>query len=93
MCSLHLAAVQSPNFLPLCYRPQESEDNNEASTAQDARDLAGSELDPDNRVYLDLLPVRSFLHTSGGKTSPTKDTSRQSPVPQEEQKEPSKEVN
>lgn len=49
----------------------------------------GTEQDAD-RVYLDLVPVRSFLHTSGGgKVTPAKETSRHSPIPSEEQKIPS----
>lgn len=46
--------------------------------------------DTENRVYLDLVPVRSFLHTSGGgKVTPTKETPGQVPVPLEETKDPS----
>ncbi|XP_056221885.1 actin filament-associated protein 1-like 2 isoform X1 [Seriola aureovittata] len=75
----------------------DSEDNNlqehnEPST-QDAKNSEGAEQDPDNRVYLDLVPVRSFLHTScGAKTPPAKETSRYSPVPLEEQKDSSCQV-
>ncbi|XP_070782688.1 actin filament-associated protein 1-like 2 [Enoplosus armatus] len=53
----------------------------------------GTEQDTDNRIYLDLVPVRSFLHTScGGKPPPAKETSRHSPVPVEDQKEPSSQI-
>uniref|UniRef100_A0A3Q0RU91 Actin filament-associated protein 1-like 2 n=1 Tax=Amphilophus citrinellus TaxID=61819 RepID=A0A3Q0RU91_AMPCI len=49
--------------------------------SQDAKDPEGTEEDPENRIYLDLVPVRSFLHTSsGGKVSPAKEASRHSPV-------------
>ncbi|XP_041818396.1 actin filament-associated protein 1-like 2 [Chelmon rostratus] len=72
----------------------DSEDNNlqehNEPRVQDTKDSAGTEQDTDNRVYLDLLPVRSFLHTScGGKTVPAKDTFGLSPVPVEDQKDPS----
>ncbi|KAG7227914.1 hypothetical protein INR49_013708 [Caranx melampygus] len=72
----------------------DSEDNNlqehnEPST-EDAKDSVGTEQDPESRVYLDLVPVRSFLHTScGTKTPPTRETSRHSPVPVEDQKDSS----
>ncbi|XP_071319727.1 actin filament-associated protein 1-like 2 isoform X3 [Trachinotus anak] len=59
---------------------------------QDAKDSVETE-DPDNRIYLDLVPVRSFLHTSGGgKSPPAKETSRRSPVPFEDQKDSSCQV-
>ncbi|XP_076616747.1 actin filament-associated protein 1-like 2 isoform X2 [Chaetodon auriga] len=72
----------------------DSEDNNlqehNETCTQGTKDSAGTEQDTENRVYLDLLPVRSFLHTScGGKTVPGKDTSGHSPVPAEDQKDPS----
>lgn len=75
----------------------DSEDNspqelNETS-AQDTKDSAGTQQDTDNRIYLDLVPVRSFLHTScGGKAPPAKETSGHSPVPAEEQKDPSSQM-
>ncbi|KAK5850881.1 hypothetical protein PBY51_001719 [Eleginops maclovinus] len=64
----------------------ESEDNNPQeqieTCAQDSKDSEGTEQDPDNRIYLDLIPVRSFLHTSCmGKA---RETSTKSPVPVEE---------
>lgn len=67
----------------------ESEDNNPQeqfeTCTQDSKDSEGTEQDPDNRIYLDLVPVRSFLHTScGGKAPPAKETSRESPVPVED---------
>lgn len=72
----------------------DSEDNNlqehnEPST-QDAKDSVGTEQDSESRVYLDLVPVRSFLHTScGTKTPPTKEPSRHSPVPVDDQRDSS----
>ncbi|KAM7370783.1 hypothetical protein PAMP_010304 [Pampus punctatissimus] len=68
----------------------DSEDNNLNETCtQGTKDPVVTENDTE-RVYLDLVPVRSFLHTAGGgKVTPSKETSRHSPVPFEEQKEPS----
>ena len=60
---------------------------------QGTKDLAAKEGDTDDRIYLDLIPVRSFLHTScGPKTPPAKETSGHSPVPAEEQKDASSQV-
>lgn len=65
------------------------QEHNELST-QDATDAAGTGQDSENRVYLDLIPVRSFLHTSSGsKTPPHKEISRHSPASTEEQQDPS----
>ncbi|XP_029934373.1 actin filament-associated protein 1-like 2 isoform X2 [Myripristis murdjan] len=71
----------------------DSEENNlqehNESCTQDAKDAVGTGQDTENRVYLDLIPVRSFLHTScGSKTPPHKDVSRHSPGPTEEQQDP-----
>ncbi|KAF3853627.1 hypothetical protein F7725_014315 [Dissostichus mawsoni] len=76
----------------------ESEDNNPQeqfeTCTQDSKDSEGTEQDPDNRIYLDLVPVRSFLHTScGGKAPPAKETSRESPVPVEDPASQIKEAN
>ena len=75
----------------------ESEDTNPQeqfeTCTQDSKDSEGTEQDPDNRIYLDLVPVRSFLHTScGGKAPPAKETSRESPVPVEDPASQIKEV-
>uniref|UniRef100_A0A3B4VI39 Actin filament-associated protein 1-like 2 n=1 Tax=Seriola dumerili TaxID=41447 RepID=A0A3B4VI39_SERDU len=65
----------------------------DVASIADPENSEGTEQDPDNRVYLDLVPVRSFLHTScGAKTPPAKETSRYSPVPLEEQKDSSCQV-
>ncbi|XP_037319909.2 actin filament-associated protein 1-like 2 isoform X2 [Pungitius pungitius] len=70
----------------------DSEDNNPQEThepcAQDAKDSEGAAQDPDARVYLDLVPLRSFLHTPGASKAPYRETSRDSPVPSEEEKDP-----
>lgn len=74
-----------------------SEENNlqeHTESTKDTKDSVGAEQDTEDRVYLDLVPVRSFLHTScGGKTPPAKETSRHSPVPTEDQKDPSSQRN
>uniref|UniRef100_UPI0037E88B4D actin filament-associated protein 1-like 2 n=1 Tax=Semicossyphus pulcher TaxID=241346 RepID=UPI0037E88B4D len=72
----------------------DNEDNNpqeqNESCSQDNKDSVGSEQDTENRIYLDLVPVRSFLHTpSGNKSAPAKETSSHSPVPVEDQKDQS----
>ncbi|KAM4524886.1 actin filament-associated protein 1-like 2 isoform 2-T2 [Odontesthes bonariensis] len=79
------------NSLPQC------EDNNllehNQTCSQDANYPIDTKQDTDNRIYLDLVPVRSFLHTScGNKTSPAKDSSRQSPVPVEDQRDSSSQI-
>ncbi|XP_037134620.1 actin filament-associated protein 1-like 2 [Syngnathus acus] len=57
-------------------------------SAKDAhKDLVAQEEEPENRVYLDLVPVRSFLHTVAGGG---KERSGESPEPSEERKEPLK---
>ncbi|KAA8581542.1 hypothetical protein FQN60_003123 [Etheostoma spectabile] len=71
-----------------------SEDNNaqehNEECTQDIKESVGAEQDIENRVYLDLVPLRSFLHTSsGGKAPPAKEASRHSPVPVEDQKDTS----
>ncbi|KAF7655253.1 hypothetical protein LDENG_00058830 [Lucifuga dentata] len=74
--------------------PPESEENDREKhkevCTQDATDTAGTEQGSENRVYLDLVPVRSFLHTScGSKVTPHKETSGHTPTPTEEQEDPS----
>ncbi|XP_051530630.1 actin filament-associated protein 1-like 2 isoform X2 [Myxocyprinus asiaticus] len=54
---------------------------------------ASAEQNGKDRFYLDLIPVRSFLHTSSGRVSPQKSNSPQtetspSAVPHEEQQHP-----
>ncbi|XP_041830457.1 actin filament-associated protein 1-like 2 isoform X2 [Melanotaenia boesemani] len=76
------------NRLPNC------EDNNlleqNQTCSPNTKNPMSTEQDTDNRIYLDLVPVRSFLHTScGNKTSPAKEISRQSPVPVEDHKDSS----
>lgn len=103
MDSLHLATF---HLITSCSRVIQdaeesglpnSEENNlqeHSESTKDTKDSVGAEQDTEDRVYLDLVPVRSFLHTScGGKTPPAKETSRHSPVPTEDQKDPSSQRN
>ncbi|XP_067344342.1 actin filament-associated protein 1-like 2 isoform X2 [Channa argus] len=65
------------------------QENNETCT-QNAKDSTGTEHDNENRIYLDLVPVRSFLHTScASKVSPSKDTCAPFPTPVEDQEDSS----
>lgn len=58
-----------------------------------SEDKKDSEEDPENRIYLDLVPVRSFLHTaSGNKPAPAKDTSTHSHIIADDQKEQTSEI-
>ncbi|XP_011604547.1 actin filament-associated protein 1-like 2 isoform X1 [Takifugu rubripes] len=60
---------------------------------EDSEDPLGTEPSTDgNRVYLDLLPVRSFLHTSCGHKSPTLKHDTCAQVSAEEVEEPSAEI-
>uniref|UniRef100_A0A3P8VBP0 Actin filament-associated protein 1-like 2 n=1 Tax=Cynoglossus semilaevis TaxID=244447 RepID=A0A3P8VBP0_CYNSE len=69
--------------------PEDAEESSPPSTEDkshqdqsEAKEPVKTEQETDSRIYLDLVPVRSFLHTSGGsKVSPCKDT-----VVQEEEK-------
>lgn len=74
----------------------DSEDNslqeNNEPCAQDTRDSVATEQDTENRVYLDLVPVRSFLHTSGGCKSPSVIDTSHSPGPVEDQKDPPSQI-
>lgn len=73
--------------LPNCEDNNNVQEHNE-TCAQDAKDPSSSEQDAENRVYLDLVPVRSFLHTSCGGKSP-KENPRHSLINAEDQKDPS----
>lgn len=68
------------------------QEQNDACT-EDPEDPLGTEPSTDgNRVYLDLLPVRSFLHTSCGHKSPTLKHDTCTQVSAEEVEEPSAEI-
>ncbi|XP_068610383.1 actin filament-associated protein 1-like 2 [Brachionichthys hirsutus] len=86
--------------------PEDAEDNdlpdtehnnllgNNETDIKTSEDSEGTEQDNENRIYLDLAPVRSFLHTScGAKSPPAKDASRHSPVTVEDEKEPPSQIN
>ncbi|XP_074518706.1 actin filament-associated protein 1-like 2 isoform X2 [Halichoeres trimaculatus] len=66
----------------------DSEDNNlQEQNETCSEDKKDSEEDPESRIYLDLVPVRSFLHTaSGNKPAAPKDISTHSPVVADDQK-------
>lgn len=80
---LHVVNICAPkclNFL-FCIRQDteegslpESESNNgpgdAVTSSHNNSDSAAASQDSDKRVYLDLIPVRSFLHTPGGRKSP-----------------------
>lgn len=70
----------SPNFSNYTHVIQDAEESglpdnnleeNKETSTQDAKGSVGREQDT-NRIYLDLIPVRSFLHSSS--VSPTKET-------------------
>uniref|UniRef100_A0A3P8ZA30 Actin filament-associated protein 1-like 2 n=1 Tax=Esox lucius TaxID=8010 RepID=A0A3P8ZA30_ESOLU len=67
---------------------QESADqcgqNSTWSCSQDCNMMVNSEQDTTNRIYLDLIPVRSFLHTSCGRVSPNKEPPCLSPAHSDE---------
>uniref|UniRef100_A0A3Q2DEV1 Actin filament-associated protein 1-like 2 n=1 Tax=Cyprinodon variegatus TaxID=28743 RepID=A0A3Q2DEV1_CYPVA len=66
------------------------EENNHNETKQDnTKEERDAERESDNRIYLDLVPMRSFLHTaSGNKASPPcKEASRVCPTPGEGQRD------
>lgn len=68
------------------------QEHNDACT-EDPEDPLGTEPSTNgNRVYLDLLPVRSFLHTSCGHKSPTLKHDPCTQVSAEEVEEPSAEI-
>ncbi|KAG7507928.1 hypothetical protein JOB18_049254 [Solea senegalensis] len=71
--------------------PTDAQDDNNnlqeqsESCTQDAKDSVGAEQETEHRLYLDLVTVRSFLHSSGGsKAPPTKETISHSPAQTEE---------
>ncbi|XP_061611479.1 actin filament-associated protein 1-like 2 [Phyllopteryx taeniolatus] len=88
-----VASIADPEDIVAGSLPQSEENDIEEHhemSAHDPKDLVATDEDPENRVYLDLVPVRSFLHTVvGGKESPAQETSGESPEPLEEQNDPS----
>ncbi|XP_013863040.1 actin filament-associated protein 1-like 2 [Austrofundulus limnaeus] len=69
---------------PNCEGNRVQEDNEMQS--ETTKWCTDAEQDNNSKIYLDLVPLPSFLHpTSGSKTSPHKETSRESPVHAEEQ--------
>ncbi|XP_077358381.1 actin filament-associated protein 1-like 2 isoform X1 [Festucalex cinctus] len=88
-----VASIADPEDIVAGSLPQgeekDIEGHNEMSEGN-PKEQAAQDEDPENRVYLDLVPVRSFLHTvaGGGKESPPQETSGESPEPLQEQKDP-----
>ncbi|MEQ2177728.1 hypothetical protein GOODEAATRI_006595 [Goodea atripinnis] len=85
-----IATLEDPeeNTLPNC----DDEDNlqdHKATQPDNAKDPANAEQETDNRIYLDLIPMHSFLHTSCGvkASPPPKEASRVCPIPGEVQKD------
>lgn len=81
------------NALPNSEEENNSQDHN-ATQSDNAKD---AERQTDDRIYLDLVPMHSFLHTAcGAKASPApKEAPRVCPIPGERQKDspcPVKEV-
>ncbi|XP_054624112.1 actin filament-associated protein 1-like 2 [Dunckerocampus dactyliophorus] len=68
---------------------EETDGNFEETSAQDQKDPVATDSDPENRVYLDLVPVRSFLHTVGGGKESQAQGSRDA---SEERKDPSSHI-
>ncbi|XP_068161295.1 actin filament-associated protein 1-like 2 isoform X2 [Antennarius striatus] len=92
-----VASIADPEEAEDIDLPDMEENNlqeNDETDMKNSEDSVGTEEDNENRIYLDLVPVRSFLHTScGAKTPPAKDTSRCSPVIVEEEEDPFSELN
>ncbi|CAN9509248.1 unnamed protein product [Ophioblennius macclurei] len=78
--------------VPNCEEENNIQEHNETSS-QEAKEPSSKEQDADSRIYLDLVPVRSFLHTpSGAKTPPTKEMLTLSPL-HDDQKDSSCQTN
>ncbi|XP_026770782.3 actin filament-associated protein 1-like 2 [Pangasianodon hypophthalmus] len=73
-----------------------TENEQEESQDGDSEVVINPEQDEKDRVYLDLIPVRSFLHTNSGQVSPhlsptTKKELNPSPTPSNRQPDPGSE--
>ena len=55
----------------------------EESCGPEVKPALGPGQEAADQVYLDLIPVRSFLHTSGGSACPLKDVSSPTAAPAE----------
>ncbi|XP_007259330.3 actin filament-associated protein 1-like 2 isoform X1 [Astyanax mexicanus] len=74
----------NPNGSDDIYDDVASTENEQEDGQEGSSELVNSEQDGKDRVYLDLIPVRSFLHTSSGRVSPQSTPSPQterSPTP------------
>ncbi|XP_041671198.1 actin filament-associated protein 1-like 2 isoform X2 [Cheilinus undulatus] len=85
-----VASIADPEDAEESVLPDSEDNNLQQQNETCSQENKDSEQDSENRIYLDLVPVRSFLHTScANKPVPAKETSAQSPVTVEEQKEQS----
>ncbi|XP_051925475.1 LOW QUALITY PROTEIN: actin filament-associated protein 1-like 2 [Hippocampus zosterae] len=85
-----VASIADPEDIVADRLPQSEEKDPDEHNEMSAQDPIAQDEEPENRVYLDLLPVRSFLYPAagGGKESPTQETSGESPEHLEEHKDP-----
>ncbi|XP_072522865.1 actin filament-associated protein 1-like 2 [Salminus brasiliensis] len=60
----------NPNGSDDIYDDVASTENEQEDGQEGSSELVNTEQDGRDRVYLDLIPVRSFLHTSSGRVSP-----------------------
>ncbi|XP_047232615.1 actin filament-associated protein 1-like 2 isoform X4 [Girardinichthys multiradiatus] len=85
-----IADAEDPeeNTLPNCDDENNLQDH-KATQPDIAKDPVNAEQETDNRIYLDLIPMHSFLHTSCGvkASPPPKEASRVCPIPGEVQKD------
>lgn len=80
-----VASIADPEDAEECSPPHSENSKEENETCAHNKDTVCT----DQNLYLDLIPVRSFLHTSaGGKDNVATDTSGHSPTPTEEKKDP-----
>ncbi|MEQ2211318.1 hypothetical protein XENOCAPTIV_024024 [Xenoophorus captivus] len=85
-----IADAEDPeeNTLPNCDDENNLQDH-KATQPDIAKDPENTEQETDNRIYLDLIPMHSFLYTSCGvkASPPPKEASRVCPIPGEVQKD------
>ncbi|XP_054878619.1 actin filament-associated protein 1-like 2 isoform X2 [Poeciliopsis prolifica] len=88
-----VASIADPEDAEEDTQPRCEEENNPQDHNATQPDNA-TEQESDNRIYLDLVPMRSFLHTAcGAKASPPlQETPRVCPIPGEGQKDSSCQV-
>ncbi|XP_077595621.1 actin filament-associated protein 1-like 2 [Stigmatopora nigra] len=92
-----VASITDPEDIVSGSFPQSKETDLEGqneTSAETPNEPVATDEEPEERVYLDLVPVRSFLHTvsGGGKESPRQGTSGNSSEELKEPSSPDKEV-